>query len=378
MSETNPHKSDLVLGGQNPPPTNAAILGGLAGVKQRLESESIEQRIQTLNDTVQYGKDSIDLLMQSLSDSADEVSKLAYELLCDRLDKIEQNKLFRVLSSDPKSKPHLLAKISLSNDLATIKNLANNPNTSPDILSKLGNTGNMSKMLAENIQGWSKFKYKVKSNPFGYGYGAVINLKVHYQKLADTGISTDIIETIKSACEIYRDIARNPNSPIPVLLILGGLFPKDFLDNPVLPQLILESPNFIYSSFHTQRAIAEHPDTPIDILKYLLEFGGISLRKEIAANPNTTLDILEQLTKYVLNSKTEVNPVSVGIAENYKAPACILEKLAEYREQIIIRHSDFVKEEEEIKYKLGQAIAEHPNTPKDLRIKMSSVSQNMF
>ncbi len=46
MSESNPRESDLILGGQNPPPTSAAILGGLAGVKQRLESESIAERLQ--------------------------------------------------------------------------------------------------------------------------------------------------------------------------------------------------------------------------------------------------------------------------------------------------------------------------------------------
>jgi hypothetical protein len=37
MSETNPHESDLVLGGQNPPPTNAAVLGGEAGKRQKLK-----------------------------------------------------------------------------------------------------------------------------------------------------------------------------------------------------------------------------------------------------------------------------------------------------------------------------------------------------
>lgn len=379
MPETNPHESDLILGGQNPPPMDAVILGGLAGIKQRLESESIAERLQALNNAIDYGDKAIDLLIQSLSDSADEVSQLSYKLLCGRLEKTAQNKLFRILSGDPKSKPHLLAEISRSNDLITIKNLANNANTSPDILSRLGNTGNMNIILAENIQGWSKFKYKVKSNPFGYGYGAInLDLEAHYKKLADTGISTDIIEIVKTACEIYRDIARNPNSPISVLLILGALFPKDFLDNPVLPQLILESPNFMYNSYHTQRAIAEHPDTPIDILKYLLEFGGISLRKEIAANPNTTLEILEQLTEYVLRSRTEANGVSIGIAQNHKTPACILKKLAGYREQIIIANSGFFKEEEEIKYKLGRAIADHPNTPEELRCTMPSVSTNIF
>jgi hypothetical protein len=41
MSQPNPNDTDAILGGQNPPPINAVILGGLAGVKQRLESESM-------------------------------------------------------------------------------------------------------------------------------------------------------------------------------------------------------------------------------------------------------------------------------------------------------------------------------------------------
>ncbi len=36
MTDIKPSDSDLVLGGQNPPPVDAAILGGLAGKKQRL------------------------------------------------------------------------------------------------------------------------------------------------------------------------------------------------------------------------------------------------------------------------------------------------------------------------------------------------------
>jgi hypothetical protein len=41
MSQTNPNNSDAVLGGGNPAPINAVVLGGLAGAKQRLESESL-------------------------------------------------------------------------------------------------------------------------------------------------------------------------------------------------------------------------------------------------------------------------------------------------------------------------------------------------
>jgi hypothetical protein len=81
MTDINPHESDLVLGGQNPPPVAAAILGGLAGVKQRLESESIAARIQALNNAVIYGDDGIDLALRSLNDEAIKIQKLAEKLL---------------------------------------------------------------------------------------------------------------------------------------------------------------------------------------------------------------------------------------------------------------------------------------------------------
>jgi hypothetical protein len=85
MSELNPHESDLVLGGQNSPPTNAAILGGLAGIKQRLASESISERLSALNDAVQYGEHAIDLVLVALRHRAKEVRSLAETLLRDRL-----------------------------------------------------------------------------------------------------------------------------------------------------------------------------------------------------------------------------------------------------------------------------------------------------
>jgi hypothetical protein len=85
MSETNPRESDLILGGQNPPPTNAAILGGLAGVKQRLKSESIAERIQALNNSIQYGSSAIYLALHSLTNDSQEVRRLAKKILRDRL-----------------------------------------------------------------------------------------------------------------------------------------------------------------------------------------------------------------------------------------------------------------------------------------------------
>lgn len=46
--ESQPKKYDLVLGGNNLPPTNGLVLGGIEGVKRRLDSDDIEVRIAAL------------------------------------------------------------------------------------------------------------------------------------------------------------------------------------------------------------------------------------------------------------------------------------------------------------------------------------------
>ncbi len=57
-----PREYDVTLGGQNP--CNAAVLGGLEGVKQRLTSDDIMQSTQALIDAVQYGAEGKALVKQ--------------------------------------------------------------------------------------------------------------------------------------------------------------------------------------------------------------------------------------------------------------------------------------------------------------------------
>lgn len=45
--------------------------------------------------------------------------------------------------------------------------------------------------------------------------------------------------------EICRAVAHNPNTPVPVLLLLAQKFPLEFLSNPILPLLNLSQPDFI-------------------------------------------------------------------------------------------------------------------------------------
>jgi WD40 repeat protein len=51
-----PRPYDAVLGNQNPPPVDAVVLGGLKGVKRRLATESVEQRIAALKEALKYGQ----------------------------------------------------------------------------------------------------------------------------------------------------------------------------------------------------------------------------------------------------------------------------------------------------------------------------------
>ena len=50
--QNQPREYDAVLGGQNSTPVDAAVLGGIAGVKSRLASPAIEVRIAALSEAL--------------------------------------------------------------------------------------------------------------------------------------------------------------------------------------------------------------------------------------------------------------------------------------------------------------------------------------
>ena len=62
---TQPKEYDAVLGGQSIIPFNAAVLGGIAGVKSRLASSIIEAKIAALSEALKYGEAGLDLLAQT-------------------------------------------------------------------------------------------------------------------------------------------------------------------------------------------------------------------------------------------------------------------------------------------------------------------------
>jgi hypothetical protein len=83
----NPRSYDAVLGGNNPYPINAAVLGEIQGIKQlkeRFFSQAVENRVYALSKALNYEEEGLSLVVKALNDPEEEVYQLAYDLLKDR------------------------------------------------------------------------------------------------------------------------------------------------------------------------------------------------------------------------------------------------------------------------------------------------------
>jgi formylglycine-generating enzyme required for sulfatase activity len=86
-NQNEPREYDAVRGGQNSIPINAAVLGGLPGVKSRLASPIVEVRIAALSEAIKHGEAGLDLIIQAWQDDESmQVKFAAYSLLKDRND----------------------------------------------------------------------------------------------------------------------------------------------------------------------------------------------------------------------------------------------------------------------------------------------------
>jgi len=98
MSENprQPRPDDAVLGGQSQAPMYAAVLGGIEGVKQRLETDSLEEKKAALEDALKYGDKGIEVLFGILDQKASKELQLFTYRLLEKL--IEQTKTDEHLS----------------------------------------------------------------------------------------------------------------------------------------------------------------------------------------------------------------------------------------------------------------------------------------
>jgi formylglycine-generating enzyme required for sulfatase activity len=76
-----PREYDAVLGGNSPLLEGAAVLGGIEGVKLRLQNPDAKVRIAALEQAVNYGEQGLDLVIAGLNDEYWEVQIAAYLIL---------------------------------------------------------------------------------------------------------------------------------------------------------------------------------------------------------------------------------------------------------------------------------------------------------
>ena len=79
-----PGSDDAVLGGQVSPPTESVVIGGLEGVKQKYNSNSIDLRIAALREALKYKNGGLNFVIQALRDTDGKVQLSALRLLHER------------------------------------------------------------------------------------------------------------------------------------------------------------------------------------------------------------------------------------------------------------------------------------------------------
>ena len=76
-----PNEFDAVLGNQDIAAQGSMALGGLAGIKQRLNSHSLQAKVAALEDAVNHGTAGLQILIEYLDDKDLQVQDRVYELL---------------------------------------------------------------------------------------------------------------------------------------------------------------------------------------------------------------------------------------------------------------------------------------------------------
>ena len=154
---------------------------------------------------------------------------------------------------------------------------------------------------------------------------------------------------------VRREVAKNPNTPIEVLYTLGEEFPKEFLENPSLPLLLLEEPKLFeripsktlakilqleeVSDFLIERLNDEAILIALRVRKiskrviegcfaYTKKENDSWLRKEenqkikekLAAHPCTTAKILLALARenHEVRGRLAKNEISVSVTSDYR------------------------------------------------------------
>jgi hypothetical protein len=92
-----PQNFDAVLGNQTSIANGSFVLGGIEGVKTRLNSDRIHVIILALKDAINYGDAGLRLVLQYLENPESQIVDAAYELLKDRSEPFVLDRIDRFL-----------------------------------------------------------------------------------------------------------------------------------------------------------------------------------------------------------------------------------------------------------------------------------------
>lgn len=125
---------------------------------------------------------------------------------------------------------------------------------------------------------------------------------------------------------LVEEIARDPETPLDFLIRLGALAPGAFLQNPVLPLLLLEDPAYARKfPPKTLLALLGERSVPLPILISAARSTRWWIREVAAGHPGMPQEILEELLS------DQVPEVRKRVMENPNRPAGALEKLLQNR-----------------------------------------------
>ena len=185
------------------------------------------------------------------------------------LAKLEEDEIaLDQLVRNPNTPPEVLAKLSNKEDIEILGLVAKNPNTPPEVLIKFANHEE------------SFLREKVAKNPNTPPEVLI--------KLAEDGLWT-----------IQEGVAKNPNAPPEALLKV-----IENADSVMILEIVARNPNapseVLMKLAEDSRAdvrmlVAENPNTPPEVLIKLAEDEDLLVREEVVKNPNSPQEALQKL-----------------------------------------------------------------------------------
>lgn len=93
--ERQPKQYDAVLGGNNSPPIDGFVLGGIEGIRYRLNSDLVTVRINAVRNALQYGQVGKDLLLEIIKIRSSDILWESFNLLWKLFDDNQRQQLIK-------------------------------------------------------------------------------------------------------------------------------------------------------------------------------------------------------------------------------------------------------------------------------------------